>query len=95
MNWSQDALGHMVARHGVFFIHANEAVNDIDALWFDPDPASKSGISVRVIGYSHSIGQVLCVILLPAEGGAPAWDGVNAWPANATYRRLYREGQES
>jgi len=44
---------------------AQEAVEDIDALWIDPDPTSKTGISVRVVGYSHSLREILCVILIP------------------------------
>ncbi|MGB8994993.1 MAG: hypothetical protein WCC65_06765 [Pseudonocardiaceae bacterium] len=33
-------------------MEADEAVGDIDAVWFDPDPVSRSNRSVRVIGYS-------------------------------------------
>jgi hypothetical protein len=52
---------------------AQEAVEDIDALWIDPDPTSKTGISVRVVGYSHSLREILCVILIPAEAGRDGW----------------------
>jgi len=52
----------MRARHQVAPQEANEAVSDIDAVWFGPDPTSKSGRSVRVIGYSHSRRAVLTVI---------------------------------
>ena len=59
-------------------------VADPDAVWLDPDPASASGLSVRVIGYSLSAHAVLSVVLLPA-GVDPAdrphgeWWGANAW----------------
>jgi hypothetical protein len=72
---------------------AQEAVEDIDALWIDPDPTSKTGISVRVVGYSHSLREILCVILIPAEAGRDGWDGVNAWRANSTYRHAYERGE--
>lgn len=38
-------------RHKVTVSEANEALDDVDAVWFDPDPKSKSGQSIRVIGY--------------------------------------------
>lgn len=43
----------------------------------------------RVIGYSPTRKQILCVILLRVDAG---YKGINAWPANATYRRIYRDG---
>lgn len=54
----------------------------------DPDPASVSGRTVRVIGWSPSLRQVVTVIVLP--DGEVTW-GVNAWPANSTDQRRYRE----
>jgi hypothetical protein len=52
--------------HKVAAVEADEAVNDVDAVWFDPDPASRSNRSVRVIGYSHSHSRraILTVILV-------------------------------
>lgn len=76
--------------HRVTPAEAEEAVEDVDALWFEPDPASRSGVTSRVVGYSRTRLQVLCVIVVPTEGG---YEGVNAWPANSTYRRIYREAQ--
>jgi len=70
---------------------ATEAIEDIDAVWYEPDPASKSGLTSRVVGYSHSRVRILCVIVLPTDEGS---QGINAWPANATYRRIYREAQD-
>ncbi|MDQ3708130.1 MAG: hypothetical protein M3387_02275 [Actinomycetota bacterium] len=40
----------MLKRHNVTVTAANEALADLDALLFDPDPKSNSGISARVIG---------------------------------------------
>ncbi len=79
-------------RHKVGVIDANEAVADVDALWFDPDPHSRSGRSVRVLGYSHSRQVVLTVILVPRDDGAGYW-GANGWLANGTDRRRYERGE--
>ena len=70
---------------------ADEAVDDEDAAWLDPDPKSKSGRSVRVIGYSVAAGMVITVILLPKGPGE--WWGVNAWRANGTDEGIYRKGR--
>jgi len=72
-------------------VWADEAVTDTDAAWLDPDPKSKSGRSARVIGYSPTSGMVITVILLPKND--EEWWGVNAWQANTTDERIYREGQ--
>ena len=78
---------------------ADEAVADPGAAWLDPDPASASGLSVRVIGYSLLAGGVLTVILLPARtdpDDTPAgdWWGANAWGSNDRDRRIYEQAQE-
>lgn len=72
-------------------VWADEAVDDTDAAWFDPDPKSKSGRSARVIGYSPTAGMVITVILVPK--GEEEWWGANAWKANDTDERIYREGR--
>ena len=46
VDWEHGAA-HMWANHKVTVAEANEAVADIDAVWFDPDPNSRSGQSVR------------------------------------------------
>ena len=58
-------LGICRPAHQVTPEEADEALADIDAVWFDPDPHSESGRSVRVIGYSHSRNKILTVILGP------------------------------
>ena len=68
VDWTHGAQ-HMWDTHKVATAEADEAVHDIDAVWFDPDPASRSHRSVRVIGYSHSRRAILTVILVrPDEG---------------------------
>ncbi|MEZ0342994.1 transposase [Mycobacterium sp. pV006] len=54
----------------------------------DPDPASKSGRSVRIIGYSATARSVLTVIALEDDGTI---HGVNAWPSNPRDQRIYEE----
>jgi hypothetical protein len=95
VDWSKRA-GYIRDRHHVEPAWADEAVADPDASWLDPDPASKSGLSVRVVGFSGSADVLLTVILLaadadPDERADGAWGGVNAWPANERDQRLYRE----
>ena len=58
VDWKHRA-DHMRERHGVLPEHAEEAVRDFDAVWFDPDPKSRSGRGVRLIGYSHTAQAVL------------------------------------
>ncbi len=68
VDWTHGAA-HMTANHKVTVAEADEAVGDIDAVWFDPDPHGRSGRSVRVIGYSHSRWAVLTVILVRRDEG--------------------------
>ena len=74
--------------HGVTPREANEAVEDEEAVWVDPDPKSRSGCGVRVIGYSLSAGNVLTVILLKLNEG---WVGANGWKSNSTDQKIYKE----
>ena len=93
MDWSKRAE-YVRSRHGVESAWADEAVEDDHAVWLVPDPASRSGHSVRVIGYSMSAREVLTVILVDADVDAEErpdgeWWGSNAWMASAPDRRLY------
>ena len=81
----------MQASHQVTPEEADEALADIDAVWFDPDPHSKSGRSVRVIGYSHSRNKILTVILVHREDSG-YW-GANGWESNSSDRRRYERGE--
>jgi uncharacterized DUF497 family protein len=81
----------MWQRHKVATTEADEAVADIAAVWFDPDPHSRSELSVRVIGYSHSRRAVLTVLLVPREDERGYW-GANGWDANTSDQRRYQRG---
>src|SRR5699024_8778659 len=63
----------MWERHGITEEQASEAVADVEALWFDPNPSSRSGRSLRVIGYSYSRRRVLTIILVRSETGRWYW----------------------
>ena len=76
VDWSH-RVHYILAKHAVHSVMATEAVNDPMAAWFAPDPASRSGRSVRVIGYSETAGAILTVILVPREGPNDWW-GANA-----------------
>lgn len=65
---------------------ADEAFEDEDALVDSPDPASKSGKTGRLVGYSPTARMVIVVIYLRQE-----LIGVNAWKANETQTRRYWE----
>ena len=61
---------------------------DPNRLVIDPDPASVSGRTIRVIGWAASVRTLVTIIVLPDED--VIW-GVNAWPSNTTDQRRYRE----
>lgn len=64
IDWSKRA-GYIQERHRVEPAWADEAVAGPEAFRLGPDPASASGLLVRVIGYSGSADHVLTVILPP------------------------------
>ena len=76
-------------RHGVEPEWADEALADPDALRIEPDPASRTGRSVRTIGYSRSASDLLTVITVTESA---AIYGINSWRSNDTDRRRYEEG---
>lgn len=84
----------MQEHHQISVEEANEALADADALLFDPDPKSRSGVAARVIGYSPSAVAVLVVILVRREDRPAAWWGANGWRANSSDRRTYWERTE-
>ena len=93
VDWSKRA-DYVRSRHGVDPAWADDAVNDDHAVWLTPDPASRSGRSVRVIGYSTGARDVLTVILVAADAEdaeqpvGEGW-GANAWVSSPRDRRLY------
>ena len=97
VDWRHGAE-HMRAGHQVTVEQANEALADVNALLFDPDPGSRSGTSARLIGFSPTAAAVLVLILVRREDRPGAWWGANGWHANSTDRRTYRqkiEGRDS
>jgi hypothetical protein len=92
VDWTYGA-DHMWDAHKVTVAEANEALNDVDAVWFNPDPKSKSERSIRVIGYSRSRQQILTIILVVDLSVDWLW-GANGWPSNDTDRAKYGEGNE-
>jgi hypothetical protein len=95
VDWAKRA-DYIRTRHGVEPEWADEAVSDEHAVWIRPDPASRSGAAVRMIGYSPSAATVLTVILVdpaadPTEPPNGNWWGSNAWPADGRERRWYGE----
>lgn len=95
VDWSK-RCEYVRDRHGVDVKWADEAVGDEHAVWLVPDPASRSGHAVRVIGYSPAAGAVLTVILVdgaadPNEPPDGEWWGANAWRSNRRDQRMYGE----
>ena len=88
--WDPEAVAHMMTSHGVTPAEAEEALDDPEVLVRSPDPASRSGMSDRYIGYSTTRSQLLVVILVRHDG---TLYGGNAWPASDGHRKLY-EGRQ-
>jgi len=88
IDWSF-AETHMWSRHRILVSWAREAVRDPRGLTLDPDPAGRSGSSIRLIGYSQTTNCVLAVIMVRFQGALFA---ASAWKANREQTRMYREG---
>lgn len=87
VDWSK--RGDYIAKPGVTPEQADEALNDANAVIFDPDYNTISGQQVRTVGYSPGARTVLSVITLVKDG--LVW-GVNAWKSNSRGRNYYRQG---
>lgn len=83
--------GDYIAKHGLTRALADESWDDPDRLVIDPDPASESGRTIRVIGWSATLHQLVTVIALPAVH--VNWE-VNAWPFNGVDTLRYRKGKD-
>lgn len=83
--------GEYIAKRDMTPAIADEALNDDNALVINPDPASKSGVSVRTIGHSPTFGALITVITVTDDDGTIY--GINAWPSNPRDTRKY-ESQE-
>ena len=88
IDWSL-AVEHMWSRHLILLTWAQEAVRDANRVILNPDPASRSGTSIRVIGYSPGADVVLVVIIVELQGRLFA---ASAWRANKSQERRYRKG---
>lgn len=80
-----------IGKHGRTVALAEEALSDEDWLVLDPDPAIRSGVSVRTIGYSMSAAVMLTVISVVDDRRVY---GVNCWPSNSTDPAKYDNRQE-
>jgi uncharacterized DUF497 family protein len=89
VDWSYRAE-YMRERHGIEVQWVNEALAEPDAVQIAPDPASKSGRSVRTIGYSPTAGHLVTVITVTEN---EVTYGVNGWKSSDTDARRYREEQ--
>lgn len=82
---------HVWERHGVEVAWLTEALSDPEALVLSPDPASRSGRSIRTIGYSVSARSLLTVITVESDGEVY---GTNGWKSsNLDVRRYEKEVQ--
>jgi uncharacterized DUF497 family protein len=79
-----------VEEKGLTTEQADEALDDPERVVIDPDPRSKSGESVRIIGYSYTAQAVLTVVVVYHDGQVY---GGTAWKASKQELRLYR-GEE-
>ncbi len=88
VNWAYRAK-YMLVRHGIESNWADEALNDPNALRITPDPSSKSGRSIRTIGFSPSARCFLTLITVDEDA---ITYGVNGWSSNETDCKRYRKG---
>ena len=91
IDWSF-AVEHMWSRHMILLTWAQEAVRDINRLTLSPDPVSRSGSSIRIIGYSPRADLVLAVIIVEFEG---RYFAASAWKANKSQARQHRYGMRT
>lgn len=88
-DWSHRG-DYIVEKHGVTPREADEALDDPERVVIGPDYNSTSGRSVRIIGFSQTVGDLITVILLTEDN---VTYGVNAWRSSARDRRIYQEGE--
>lgn len=85
-DWSHQAE-HIWDEHHLTPEEANEALADPERVVFNPDPASKSGRGIRIVGYSATARTVLCVLVVDDKGTV---HGATAFPASGRYLREYK-----
>jgi hypothetical protein len=87
VDWTHGAT-HMQANHGITPEVANEALGDPDRVVIEPDYNSRSGQSVRIIGFSTTADEVITVIVVVDDG---VEYGANGWASNAKDRGIYNQ----
>ena len=85
VDWSRCAE-HLWARHRILPEWAMEAWGDVFRVVLDPDPTSRSGRSIRVLGHSPSNRCVIAIIGVKFENRLVV---ASAWIANSTQSNLY------
>jgi uncharacterized DUF497 family protein len=85
-DWSYRGA-YMKKKHGVTPSDASEPLRDPWRVVLEPDPSSRSGRGIRVIGETAA-GRLLSVIVMRASGVAY---GVNGWDANQRDISIYLE----
>lgn len=88
VDWTYGA-GHMKATHGITLEVANQALGDPERVVIDPDYNSRSGQSVRIIGFSGTADDVITVIVVVDDGTE---FGANGWVSNSKDRSIYSRG---
>ena len=97
LNWDAESAAYIRSRgdrypggSGIEPEWAQQAMDDIEMVAFEPDPKSRMGAS-RFIGFSPGAGRVLVIIgFRDADGDL---HGINAWSATGADVRFYREGE--
>lgn len=77
----------MYERHGITTGEAEEALTDPERVVLEPDYASRSGRSVRIIGWCTSRSQCLTIIAI-CDAGAEY--GASGWLSNEKDRLIYQ-----
>lgn len=90
VDWSKRGA-YMQRKHGITPEVADDALGDANRVVIDPDYNSTSGQSVRIIGYSIIVDDIITVIALENDGTEY---GVNGWSANARDRHIYTVGND-
>lgn len=89
-DWTHGAA-HMKANHGITPDVANEALGDPNRIVIDPDYNSRSGQSVRIIGFSVAADDIITVIVVVHDGTE---FGANGWVSNSKDRSIYSRGND-
>lgn len=88
VNW-EEREEYMYSRHKITVLEATEAIADPLAVWIEPDPASKSGKGIRVIGWSTTKDCAITIILVNNKGEL---FGANGWKSDNRDFGIYKNG---